>query len=213
MDNVQVRLNVSIIFNISQDKVQILTGPRTEEEKSCFLRRGIKAQRITLNASQFRLLEDIRKLPIEMLARILIYLVPVLKLEKEEIKGKVEGLKLKWPEIDIRYEDIRYEGIKIRRESISVAEGIMYMLTHKPDWICKGSKSGNFADRLIMGFEDKGIVIYEGLGATYKTLEDGLKYYDTKEKLKNIRKKADVEYVCHTSKEKWLSRFEQWFPK
>lgn len=213
MENVQVRVYTTIIVNVSTDKVQVLIEPHTLEEKKYFIRHGIRSQRITLTANQYRKLENIKELTIEEFSRILLSLIPQLVVKHTMIQGIVEGIQIEWPEIDIKYEDIRYEGIKHNREYVSVVEGIMYMLTFKPNWICKGSKSGNFSDRLIMGFDDKKMVIYEGIGATYKILKDGLKYYNTQEKLKDIRKKIGVDYICHTSKSKWLTIKEKWFSK
>lgn len=211
MEDIQVRICATIIVNIPKDKVHLLIEPRTPEEKSYFLRHGIKSQRITLTASQYRKLENIKDLTIEEFFRILVNLVPGIIVNYTMIQGVAEGIQIQWPEIDIKYEDIRYEGIKRNRECISVAEGIMYILTFKPNWICKGSKNGNFSDRLIMGFDDNKIAVYEGLGATYKVLENGLKYYNTQEKLTNVRKKKDVEYILHNSKSKWLMAVEKWF--
>lgn len=209
----QVRIYATIIVNIPKDKIQILIEPHTPEEENYFRRHGIKSKRITLTASQYRKLENIKDLTIEEFSRILVNLVPGVIVNYTMIQGMAEGIQIKWPEIDIKYEDIQYEGIKRNRECVSVAEGIMYILTFKPNWICKGSKNGNFSDRLIMGFDDNKTVIYEGLGATYKGLENGLKYYNTQEKLTDIRKKKDIEYVCHTSKSKWLIVVEKWFVK
>lgn len=210
MESVQVRVYQASRIYILRNETQILMESYILEETNYLIKKNIRPQTIMLTASQYRKLENIKVLTIEEFAEVLINLIPEIVVKYSLIQGRVKGIQIEWPEGDIKYQDIRYEEVEHNRECISVVEGIMYMLTHKPNWICKGSKDGKFSDRLIMGFDDEKMVVYEGGGATYKIL-NGLKYYNTQEKLNDIRKKPDVEYICHSSKSKWISTGRRWF--
>lgn len=211
MDKVQSDILVLIIVNISQDKLEVNVKSQVYEKQKSYITQYIKPYKVTLRLSQFHLIEDVEKLTLEKIKRILEDLLPMIKINYVLIQGIVQGLQIDWPNIQIRYEETPYLGVKTVRKSISAADAIMYLLTYQPQWICKGSKNGNFKDRLIMGFPNKDIVVYEGGGATYGIKGDGLKYHNTTERLLKLRKMASVRYICHTDKEGWKTGIAKWF--
>ena len=211
VDKVQSDILVLIIVNISQDKLEVDVKSQVYEKQNGYATQYIKPYKITLKLSQFQLLEDVEKLTLEKLKRILESLLPMIRINYAIIQGIVQGLQIEWPNIQIQYEEISYPGVKAIRKSISAADAIMYLLTYKPKWICKGSKNGKFKDRLIMGFPNNDIVVYEGGGATYGIKGDGLKYHNTTEKLLMLRKMANVRYICHTDKEGWKTGITKLF--
>lgn len=165
----------------------------------------------TLNKEQVMLLEDIKGLSLSELARLLNYLVEGIETQKCFVKGKVPGIAIKWPDIEIKIDVIPPENEKTSRKNILVAEGLMYILSKKPNWIAKGASNGSFKDRLIIGFDDLGVVIYEGKGATYLMRHDGIKYYNIKEQLTKIRNKSEVVHIIHTDKKTWSSKIDKFF--
>ena len=211
MDKVQSNISVLVIVNIFQDKLEVNVRSHISQKKNNDMVPYIKPYRITLSVSEFQLLEDIEKLAIDKLKRILENILPMIKINDAIIQRKVQGLQIDWPDIEIQYEQTPYPGVKTVRKSISAADAIMYLLTYKPQWICKGSKDGSFKDRLIMGFTNKDIVVYEGDGATYGIKGDGLRYYNTTKKLLQLRKVPGVKYICHTNKEIWKTKIAKWF--
>lgn len=211
VDKVQSNILIIIRINNSQDKLEVNVRSHVSKTKGSCLVPYIKPYRITLKLSEFQLLEDVEKLTLGKLKRILENILPMIKINDASIQGKAQGLQIEWPRIEIQYEQTPYPGVKTVRKSISAADAIMYLLTYQPQWICKGSKDGKFKDRLIMGFANRDIVIYEGGGATYGIEKDGLQYYNTTENLLKLRKMPGVKYLCHMDKDIWKSGIKEWF--
>lgn len=211
MDKVQSNISILIIVNVFQDKLEVNVSSHVSQKRNSYVVPYIKPYRITLRLSEFQLLEDVEKLTLGKLKRILENILPMIKINDVIIQGRVQGLQVDWPNIEIQYEQTPYLGVKTVRKSISAADAIMYLLTHKPQWICKGSKDGSFKDRLIMGFTNEDIVVYEGDGATYGIEGDGLRYHNTTKKLLQLRKMPGVKYICHTNKEIWKTKIAKWF--
>lgn len=210
VDKVQSNTSVLIVVNVFQDKLEVNVTSHVCKKKNSYVVTYIKPYRITLKLSEFQLLENVERLTLGKLKRILENILPMIEINDAVIQGKIQGLQIEWPNIEIQYEQIPYQGVKTVRKSISAAEAIMHLLTYQPQWICKGSKDGNFKDRLIMGFANKDTVVYEGSGATYGIEEDGLQYYNTIEKLLKLRKRVGVKYLCHTDKKIWRDGIKKW---
>ena len=119
-------------------------------------------------------------------------------------------LEIIWPEtFDIQVEDNK-EFIK-GRKSMSNVFCILTVLSKKPDWIGAQISRGTdiFVDNLPLGFDEKGIVIYEGKNATY-VLRNGLKYSKAQSKKVLLENRDCLKRIMHnTGYENWKKEVEK----
>ena len=125
-------------------------------------------------------------------------------------KGEYTVLQVMWPtDLDIYVEDNK-EFIT-GRKSMSKVFCILSVLSKKPDWISAQVSKGSdvFADSLPLGFDEKGIVIYEGKGATY-ILRSGLEHSKVQSKKLILQHKDCVKRIVHnTGYENWKKELER----
>lgn len=99
----------------------------------------------------------------------------------------------------------------IGRKSMSKVFCILSMLSKKPDWISAQVSKGNdvFADSLPLGFDEKGIVIYEGKGAMY-ILRNELGHSKVQSKKSILQHKDCAKCIVHNiGYENWKKELER----
>lgn len=97
------------------------------------------------------------------------------------------------------------------RQSMSNVFCILTVLSKKPNWISAEVSKGTdvFACSLPLGFEEKGIVIYEGKDATY-VLKNGLRHSKEKRKKALWEHKDYIRRIAHdTGYENWKKDLEE----
>ena len=119
-------------------------------------------------------------------------------------------LEIIWPpDFDI-YIDDNKEFIT-GRKSMSKVFCILSVLSKKPDWISAQVSKGSdvFADSLPLGFDEKGIVIYEGKDATY-VLRNGLGHSKAQSRKVLLQHKDCLKHIIHnTGYENWKKELEK----
>lgn len=125
-------------------------------------------------------------------------------------KGEYTVLEIIWPErFDLQVNDNK-EFIT-GRQSMSKVFCILSVLSQKPDWISAQVSRGNdvFADSLPLGFDEKGLVIYEGKDATY-ILRNGLEHSKAQSKKVLLQHKDCLKRIIHnTGYENWKKELEK----
>lgn len=125
-------------------------------------------------------------------------------------KGQYSILEITWPEgLEIQVNDNK-EFIT-GRQSMSKVFCILSVLSQKPDWISAEVSSGRdaFADSLPLGFDERGIVIYEGKDATY-ILRNGLEHSKAQSRKVLLQHKDCLERIPHnTGYENWKKELEK----
>lgn len=152
---------------------------------------------------EFAFLETPENVDLDVLANKLKKALGGCCITKELLKGKVDGIRIEWDEIEITIEGIMPENIRLKR-TVFTTRSILEVLALKPDWITKGG-TGKLKNRMLLGFEQYNKAVFEGDGASYIVRGDGIKYRDLNESLSTFRKRADVQHVIH-SERAWKSK-------
>lgn len=148
--------------------------------------------------NEFAFLETPENVNLERLTKKLKEVLGGCHVVKEFIKGKVEGIRIEWDDVEIAIEGIMPEHIRPKRK-VFTTRSILEVLALKPDWITKGG-TGKLKDRMLLGFDQYNKAIFEGDGASYIINGDGIKYRDINESLFKFRKRLDVDYVIHNER-------------
>lgn len=127
-----------------------------------------------LNLSDWRKLEKGGRVSIEAWQKLLKKYLPECKVKIKTINGK-EVLEFAWPK-NFQVFISKDDSFKEVRQGIDVSYSILTVLTEQPDWLASHFCKGSFKDRVVMGFAKKGLIVYEGKGATYIFNEKGVDY-------------------------------------
>ncbi|MGL5675878.1 MAG: hypothetical protein ACRDDX_05675 [Cellulosilyticaceae bacterium] len=160
-------------------------------------------QTYVFDLHEFAFLETPENVDLDILAKKLKEILGGCGVTKELVRGKVEGIRIEWDEIEITIEGIMPENIRLKR-TVFTTRSILEVLALKPDWITKGG-TGKLKDRMLLGFDQYNKAVFEGDGASYIINGDGIKYRDINESLLKFRKRVDVQYVVHSEKA-WKSK-------
>ena len=119
-------------------------------------------------------------------------------------------LEISWPD-NIEIQPHNSQDFIKGRKSMSAAYCILTIISKKPDWIGAQLSSSTcaFGKSILLGFEQKGFVIYEGSGATY-VLKNGLKYIGAKKRGELKGNKDRIKVIEHRrGYENWEKEIEE----
>lgn len=177
-------------------KPQIMKRPnrisyRPEKEQL-----SMNVQEYILDLKDFKMLDHPESINLEAFRKQLMNSLKGCHIARVMVKGQVEGLAFEWDDVSISIVGIENENLQGNRR-VSVAYGILEVITLKPDWMVKCEPKTKMEKRLLFGFDKYQRAIFEGKDASYVIKGDGMNYRGITENLWHFRKKKDVVPVDH----------------
>lgn len=161
-----------------------------------------------LKVSKFAMFESPHKVKLQVLKTILEENLPECRVSFEILEPGIRGLRIIWPE-DYNIAVDNDSLLINKRKGISPTYSILSILQYKPNWISSGQCKGSefFYDRMPIVFEDKQLVVYEGVDATYIMNENGLKYLHVPSAKVVVNSKDYITRIIHNGE------YSTWFKK